>query len=147
MKKKIDTPSGEVRIDMPEVKDIPGQEYVKPAFMNGMIDETPSSADEEAEGIPDERNDDDDTLMDDRSNVSKTEKELLRRSARPLNDEDEDLASTELDETDNDGDPLAESSNPADMGADLDVPGTELDDLDEELGEEDEENNTYSGQD
>lgn len=30
------------------------------------------------------------------------------------------------------------------MGDDLDVPGSELDDLDEEIGEEDEENNYYS---
>lgn len=30
------------------------------------------------------------------------------------------------------------------VGADLDVPGSELDDSDEEIGEEDEENNYYS---
>jgi hypothetical protein len=31
-----------------------------------------------------------------------------------------------------------------DLGEDLDIPGTELDDADEEIGEEDEENNYYS---
>ena len=30
------------------------------------------------------------------------------------------------------------------LGEDLDIPGTELDDADEEIGEEDEENNYYS---
>jgi hypothetical protein len=32
----------------------------------------------------------------------------------------------------------------AEMGGDLDVPGEELDDMDEDIGEEDEENNYYS---
>jgi hypothetical protein len=32
----------------------------------------------------------------------------------------------------------------AELGDDLDVPGSELDDADEEIGEEDEENNYYS---
>ena len=32
----------------------------------------------------------------------------------------------------------------ADVGADLDIPGVELDDSDEAIGEEDEENNYYS---
>jgi hypothetical protein len=32
----------------------------------------------------------------------------------------------------------------SDLGEDLDIPGSELDDADEEIGEEDEENNYYS---
>jgi hypothetical protein len=147
MKKKADT-SKEIIIDMPEVKDIPGQEHVKPPHMREMMDSTPSSADEEGEGILDDLNsEDDDTLMDDTVNVSSTEKDLLRKSDRPVTDEDRDLAEMELDDTDEDGEQLSETSDPKDMGADLDIPGSEIDDEDEELGEEDEENNSYSGRD
>lgn len=49
-----------------------------------------------------------------------------------------------LDAVDDDGDPLNEA-RPGDIsGTDLDVPGSEDDDRDEALGEEDEENNYYS---
>ena len=132
---------------MPEVKDIPGQEHVRPPHMREMMDSTPSSADEEGEGILDDLNSDDDTLTDDKSNVSNIEKDLLRQADRPVTDEDKDLIEMELDDTDEDGEELSETSDPKDMGADLDIPGAELDDNDEELGEEDEENNSYSGRD
>lgn len=40
---------------------------------------------------------------------------------------------------------LKHRTHPVDFsGGDLDVPGAELDDLDEEMGSEDEENNSYS---
>lgn len=147
MKKKTTTDK-ETIIDMPEVKDIPGQEHVKPPRMREMMDDTPSSSDEEGDGILDDLNkEDDDTLMDDKTNVSQTEKDLLRQSGRPVTDEDRDLTNMELDETDEDGEALSESSDPLDMGEDLDIPGSELDDDDEDLGEEDEENNAYSGRD
>lgn len=38
-------------IDLPEVKDIPGQEFIQPPKMNSFADTTISSADEEGEGI------------------------------------------------------------------------------------------------
>lgn len=147
MKKKTDKSEKETTIDMPEVKDIPGQENIRPPRMREMEDSTASSAGEEGEGILDDLNsDEDDELMDDKSNVSSTERDLLRKSDRPVTDEDEDLEDMKLDSTD-DEDPLNEGSNPMDMGEDLDVPGAELDDDDEDLGEEDEENNAYSGRD
>jgi hypothetical protein len=40
--------------------------------------------------------------------------------------------------------PTAEASASTNTGEDLDVPGAELDDANEEIGEEDEENNYYS---
>lgn len=50
-----------------------------------------------------------------------------------------------LDNVDEDGDPLNETSSSIDMtGEDLDVPGSSADDADEAIGEEDEENNYYS---
>ncbi|MCG2616596.1 hypothetical protein LZZ85_20015 [Terrimonas sp. NA20] len=148
MKKKADNTSKETTIDMPEVKDIPGQENIRPPHMREMSDVTASSPGEEGEGILDNLNkeDDDDDLLDDQSNVSQTERDLLRQSDRPVTDEDQDLENMKLDSTD-DEDELNEGSNPMDMGEDLDIPGAELDDDDEDMGEEDEENNAYSGRD
>lgn len=62
---------------------------------------------------------------------------------KDLDDPDEEMPI--LDTTDDDGDPLNEPM-PAynSAGADLDVPGSELDDGNENIGEEDEENNYYS---
>jgi hypothetical protein len=57
----------------------------------------------------------------------------------------QDLEALQLDSTDEDGDPLNEKSSADDLtGEDLDMPGAELDDADEAIGEEDEENNSYS---
>jgi hypothetical protein len=54
------------------------------------------------------------------------------------------LQQSVLDNIDDDGDPLNEEA-PGDLaGGDLDVPGSEDDDADEAIGEEDEENNYYS---
>lgn len=147
MKKKTDKEAKEIIIDMPEVKDIPGQEHIKPPRMGEMIDSTPSSSSDEGEGILDDLNKEDDSLTTDQeTNVSPIEREVLGKTDRPVTEEDIDLKKMELDETD-DEDELNERSNPRDMGADLDIPGEELDDDDEELGEEDEENNAYSGRD
>ena len=56
--------------------------------------------------------------------------------------DDEQLNAATLDNTDDDGEKLNESSDMS--GKDLDVPGSEDDNANEEIGEEDEENNSYS---
>lgn len=62
---------------------------------------------------------------------------------RDMDDPDEE--ETLLDTTDEDGDPLNEPMGSyGTNGADLDVPGSEADDGNETIGEEDEENNYYS---
>jgi hypothetical protein len=146
MKNKIKDKTQEqsITIDMPEVKDIPGQEHIKPPRFKEMEDTTISSSDEEGEGIVDDLNkeEDNDVFTDDNSNVSDQEKGLLSQTDRQVNAETEDLKNLALDKVDGDDD--AEMGDPSDMGEDLDVPGSELDDEDEEIGEEDEENNTYS---
>ncbi len=88
----------EVIMDLPEVKDIPGQEFIADLEMN-------------TEKIP--ANDD-------------------ARSNR-----------ISLASTDNEGDPLNEKSATR-TGSDLDTSGVDEDDLNESIGEEDEENNIYS---
>jgi hypothetical protein len=129
-------------IDLPEVKDIPGQEHVRPPRIREMEDSTPSSSDEEATELLSEINEEE-VDLDENSNVSDLERELLEKTDRPDNEETKDLEKLALD-TDEDGEELNEESNPADLGKDLDIPGSELDDDNEEIGEEDEENNSYS---
>lgn len=136
-----------IKMDLPEVKDIPGQEHVKPPRMKEMMDTTISSSDEEGEGLLDDVNREEEAILDNKSNVSDSERDLLERADRPLNDEDRDLQKTALDNTDDDQEALNEPGTALDMGQDLDVPGSELDDDDENIGEEDEENNSYSNRD
>ena len=133
-------------IILPEVKDIPGQENIRPPRIREMEDTTISSSGEEGEGILDELNSEEENNLlfnDDDLNVTDAERDLLNRTDRPSTDEQADREKMKLDDTDGE-DPLNEEANPSDMGEDLDVPGAELDDEDEDIGEEDEENNAYS---
>ena len=127
-------------LDLPEVKDIPGQEHVRPLPPGEMADTTISSADEEASELLDT---DEDILIDKEINVTNTERGLLQRSSESMATmDDEQLHAAALDSTDDEGEKLNESSDMS--GSDLDVPGSEADDADEKIGEEDEENNSYS---
>src|SRR5688572_278904 len=129
----------ETTLDLPDVKEIPGQEHIRPPRMNEFVDVTPSSDDEEGKGLLDFSEDE----MDDNSNVSLEEKELLEKSATSQGSKDDkQLQDATLDNVDDEGELLNERS---DLSAkDLDVPGSEQDDANEQLGTEDEENNSYS---
>lgn len=130
----------EATLDLPEVKDIPGQEHVRPFLPGEMADVTISSADEEANELLDF---DEDILADNATNVTNDEKDLLRRSSESMaTADDQQLNYATLDNTDDEGTPLNEKVNLS--GSDLDVPGSEEDDANEKIGEEDEENNSYS---
>ncbi len=139
-------------IDLPDVSDIPGQEHVRPPKLGEMADNTASSADEEGDNVfgPQGRSDND-LQMDQSSNVSGDERAMLARMGRDGAD-DAPLREGRLDSTDSEGEPLnekgfGEGRNDEVSADDLDVPGSELDDQDEALGEEDEENNDYSTSD
>jgi hypothetical protein len=133
----------EATLDLPEVKDIPGQEHVKVPRMREMADVTASSADEEGGTLLDDVNDED-IAADKGNNVSKEEADLLQAAADYTpTEEEERLQEAGLDDTDDDGEPLNEKGSGF-SGRDLDVPGSEDDDADEDMGEEDEENNPYS---
>jgi hypothetical protein len=126
-------------LDLPDVKDIPGQEHIHVPHLREMADTTISSDDEE--NIPGDDNDELDITDD--SDVTPGEVEALERSAENMDTEDnENLYRSELDNTDLEGEKLNEEINVS--GDDLDIPGAEEDDADEEIGEEDEENNAYS---
>lgn len=130
----------EAILDLPDVKDIPGQEHIRPMPPGEMADTTISSADEEAKELLDT---DEDILMDKNLNVTTSERDLLQRSSESMATlDDEQLNIGDLDKTDNEGEMLNEGSDRS--GSDLDVPGSEDDDVNEEIGEEDEENNSYS---
>jgi len=126
-------------IDLPDVEDIPGQEYIKPPTLESFVDDTISSADEEGP-----------VKTKKKKNKDKDEaRETFKEEDEGLNDstdsEDYNLRRAALDNTDNEGDPLNEESFGDDLsGDDLDIPGAEEDDDNEEIGEEDEENNSWS---
>ena len=120
----------EATLDLPDVKDIPGQEHVRPLVGGELADTTISSADEEGRGLLDT---DEERIMDKETDVTNTERELLQRSSESMStDDDEQLNRAHLDDTDDDGTPLNEQSD--NSGADLDVPGAEEDDVNEDLG-------------
>jgi len=136
-------------MDIPEVKDIPGQENIKVPQFREMQDITISSAGEEGDGILDDLNTDSDEIITSESDVTPQEKKLLKKGAghQPTG-ETEDFDKMALDERDNDGELLNEKGiNQDRTGEDLDTPGAALDDDDENIGEEDEENNIYSQRD
>ncbi len=109
-----------VTIDLPDVEDIPGQENIKPPNPGEYADTTISSDDEEGVGLFEEDG-------EDLSNVSETEKDLLRTSARNPPDEDEqNIGVLSLDGSDKDGDPVNEGNLQTDrFGEDLDLPESE----------------------
>jgi len=175
-------------IDLPDVKDIPGQENIHVPDLREMADTTISSDDEEGAGLFDdegnkdasserfgaaeELTEDDLIIGDDEeleadldekenneafeddevnvtgdsvnedSDVTEDEIEALQRTENMDTPDNENLYRAELDDEDLEGDKLNEGEDFS--GDDLDVPGDEEDDADEEIGEEDEENNPYS---
>jgi len=68
---------------------------------------------------------------------------LLQRSSESMATlDDEQLNISDLDKVDDEGEILNEKADRS--GRDLDIPGSEDDDANEKIGEEDEENNSYS---
>ena len=78
------------------------------------------------------------------SNIDDEELDLLDESNNGEGD-DELLKNVQLDDTDEQGELLNESTDFS--GDDLDVPGSDIDNENELIGEEDEENNLYSEDD
>jgi hypothetical protein len=128
-------------LDLPDVRDIPGQEHIHVPEMKEFADTTISSDDEEGIGVLDDEYENEITGD---SDVTKEEKKVLRDAAKKtigIKDE-ENLEQAQLDNRDEDGELLNERTDIS--GSDLDIPGSEEDDANEEIGEEDEENNSFS---
>ncbi len=124
----------EAILDLPDVKDIPGQENIKVPKFGEMADTTTSSSDEEGDELfNDEFGDESADESGASSDITATERKLLRNSARQTSgDESEsDVRRASLDRTDGDGDPLNEADLTTDrFGEDLDIPESE--EVDEE---------------
>lgn len=80
------------------------------------------------------------------SEITPLELDLLDSAGlNELGDDNELLSEAQLDNVDDDGEKLNEINDLT--GEELDVPGSETDDDSEAIGEEDEENNSYSTRD
>ncbi|WP_207496469.1 hypothetical protein [Aridibaculum aurantiacum] len=140
----------EVILDLPDVKDIPGQEFIHPPHMESFADTTIASDDEEGVGIFGDEEGDDDLDVDMRagteSDVSEEEVTMLERADSDMPTQDDiNLRRAELDQTDDEGEEINEGSLATDVsGSDLDTTVVDTDDAMERIGEEDEENNHYS---
>jgi hypothetical protein len=134
----------ETFINLPDVKDIPGQEFVNTP-RTGMLDDTTiSSADEEGTGVFD-LDDSEDLTPGTEGDVSRAQRKALEHTDyMPTQDED-NLMEARMDSLDFQNEPLDEKGfGEVRTASDLDVPGSENDDRNENIGEEDEENNDYS---
>ena len=131
-------------IDLPDMNDIPGQENITVPPLGELADTTISSDDEEGVGILDNPDDQDEMITEQlNATVTKDERKLLDDAAKKIISPDQTaLENAKLDQYDEDGEPLNEKTGLS--GNDLDIPGSELDDANEKIGEEDEENNSYS---
>lgn len=87
-----------------------------------------------------------DNIRNENTDITPEERSLLDESIEnSLTGDNTNLKRSVLDNTDEDGELLNENQHAFDVsGEDLDVPGSETDDADEAIGEEDEENNDYS---
>lgn len=134
----------ETFINLPDVKDIPGQEFVHAQPLGELGDTTASSDDEEGRGVFD-LDDSEDFTPGTRGDVSRAQRKALEHTDyMPTQDED-NLMEARMDNLDFQGTPLDEKGfGEVRTASDLDVPGSENDDRNERIGEEDEENNDYS---
>ena len=136
----------ETFIDLPDVKDIPGQEFVHTAPLGELADTTIASDDEEGRGVFDLDDSEDFTPGND-GDVRADERQALRdTNYMPTRDED-NLRQARMDNVDFDGDPLNERS----FGEGQELSGADLDtgDMPDEtrtdaMGQGDEENKMYS---
>jgi hypothetical protein len=136
----------ETFIDLPDVKDIPGQEFVNVPTIGEMADTTASSDDEEGVGVFD-LDDSEDFTAGTEGDVRPDELEALRDTTyMPTRDEDR-LRQARMDNVDFEGEPLNEASfGEGQMlsGADLDIDTGRDETRTDALGQGDEENKLYS---
>jgi hypothetical protein len=134
----------ETYIDLPDVKDIPGQEFVHTANTGIIGDTTISSDDEEGVGVFD-LDDSEDLTMGTDADVTPGERAALRDSNyMPTPDEDR-LREARMDNVDFQKEPLNEKGfGEQSSGRDLDVPGSTDETRTTSIGQGDEENKYYS---
>src|SRR5215471_1435992 len=90
-------------LQLPEVKDIPGQEYIHVPPGGILADDTVSSEDEEEKSVLDDTTDED-IIQDNR------ESKEFPPGSLPMDEDDRNILKNSLEDSDTDGDPLNESS-------------------------------------
>jgi hypothetical protein len=135
----------ETFIDLPDVKDIPGQEFVNAPPAGTLGDTTMASADEEGVNVFDRDNDEDLRRTGDDADVSRNERTALEQvDYLPTTDEN-NLQNARMDNVDFQNEALNEGSFGEERsGRDLDVPGSTDETKTDALGQGDEENKYYS---
>jgi hypothetical protein len=134
----------EVIIDLPDVKDIPGQEFVNAPPLGALGDTTISSDDEEGRSIF-ERDETEESVEGTSFDVRRDERQALADTEYlPTADED-NLRRARMDNVDFDNEPLNEKGFGQEIsGADLDIPDSTDETRTDALGQGDEENKHYS---
>lgn len=132
-------------IDLPDVKEIPGQEFVNAPPIGALGDTTISSADEEGTTIFDRGDDEDLRRTGNDADVNTNERKALQQiDYLPTTDED-NLQNARMDNVDFQNEPLNEKSFGEERsGRDLDVPGSIDETRTDAMGQGDEENKYYS---
>jgi hypothetical protein len=134
----------ETIIDLPDVKDIPGQEFVKAPPTGALGDTTIASDDEEGVGVFD-TDDVDDLTEGTEFDVTEDEKETLADTEYMPSTDEDNLKRARMDSTDFDNDPLNEKSFGEELsGDDLDIDDGTGDTENDAMGQGDEENKLYS---
>jgi hypothetical protein len=132
-------------LDLPDVKDIPGQEHVHVPPLGDIADSTISSDDEEGIGVFEDDEDDETIIvMGSENDITREDKTALERMDNlDVNETDDEMVVRGFpDNRDAEGHELNESIDVS--GRDLDTTIVDEDDENENIGEEDEENNRYS---
>jgi hypothetical protein len=134
----------ETYIELPDVKDIPGQEFVNAPPLGALGDTTIASDDEEGVGVFD-LDDSEDFTEGTAADVSKDERRALADSEyMPTRDENQ-LRQANMDNADFQNDSLNEKSFGEERsGRDLDIPEQTDETRTDAMGQGDEENKFYS---
>lgn len=134
----------ETVIDLPDVKDIPGQEFVNAPPLGALADTTISSDDEEGVGVFDKDDSEDLTEGTDFDVTDSERRALADTEYLPTADENR-LRQARMDSTDFQGEGLNEASFGSEQtGEDLDIPDASDETTTESMGQGDEENKYYS---
>jgi hypothetical protein len=135
----------ETFIDLPDVKDIPGHEFVNTPPVGSLGDTTISSDDEEGVNVFEKSEDEDLRHTGNDADVSRNERKALEQiDYMPTTDED-NLQNARMDNVDFQNEPLNEKSFGEERtGRDLDVPGNTDETRTSSMGQGDEENKYYS---
>ena len=134
----------ETFIDLPDVKDIPGQEFVNAPPLGALGDTTISSDDEEGRGVFDV-DDSEDPTGGTSADVRRDERRALEDTEYLPTSDENNLRTARMDNTDFDNEPLNERSfGEETSGRDLDIPGNTDETRSDAMGQGDEENKHYS---